>query len=89
MRPANVSSAALLSSAYPKRLYTLVTPPSAWFSTRLIVETGIPDAAMPVPELTKLVKPKVYQKTYQSGFAFHYYYYKSDIYKILMAEGEG
>ena len=44
---------------------------------------------MPVPELTKLVKPKVYQKTYQSGFAFHYYYYKSDIYKILKAERVG
>ena len=37
----------------------------------------------------KLIKPKVYQKTYQSDFLFHNYDYKSDIYKILMAEGEG
>ena len=30
---------------------------------------------MPVPEVPKLVKPKVYQKTYQSGFLFHNYDY--------------
>ena len=37
----------------------------------------------------KLIKPKVYQKTYQSDFLFHNYDYKSDIYNIIMAEGEG
>jgi hypothetical protein len=26
----------------------------------------------------KLIKPKVYQKTYQSGFLFHKYDYKAD-----------
>ena len=36
-----------------------------------------------------LIKPKVYQKTYQSGFLFHNYDYNSDIYKTLMAEREG
>jgi hypothetical protein len=51
------------------------------------VDTGTPRAATPIPEVPKLIKPKVYQKTYQSGFLFHNYVYKSDIYKILMADG--
>ena len=53
MRPAHASSASLFSSAYPKRLYILVTPPSAWFSTRQMVDTGTPDAAIPVPAVRR------------------------------------
>ena len=37
----------------------------------------------------KVIKPKVYQKTYLSACMFYNYYYKSNIYKTLMAEGEG
>ena len=67
----------LLSIAKP--IVDLVTPPSAWFSTELIVDTGTPRTAMPIPEVPKLIKPKVYQKMYQSGFVFHKYDYKADI----------
>ncbi|MGZ0188425.1 MAG: hypothetical protein ACKVH0_10550, partial [Alphaproteobacteria bacterium] len=56
-----------------KAIVDLVTPPSAWFSTELIVDTGTPRAAMPIPEVPKLIKPKVYQKTYHSELVFYKY----------------